>query len=183
MQQFSGLSCGAACLLVAAKELGITAFPNDPQFFLMAGQPLALTNACERAIYMVTAGGQETYSMPDGIARAAKKLGLDVAVYMSGCMVPRLLEWKYPAVRTSLGEEHVDIESGTPVLNDHDRMLVAVGIGLLGLHWVLYRPDTTYMDPAYNKNYSCSLWGMGQLGVLRYIDTGVYVVVSSRGVV
>src|SRR5262249_23197520 len=160
-KQFSGLSCGAACLLVAARELGITAMPNDPQF-LMVGQPLELSNACERAIYMVTAGGKETYSMPDGIALAAKKLGLDVAAYMSGCMVPRLLEWQYPAVRGSLERQGVDIESGTPVLKDHERMLVAVGVGLLGLHWVLYRPDATYMDPAYNKNYSGSLWGMGQ---------------------
>ncbi|AUT71239.1 hypothetical protein [Paraburkholderia hospita] len=181
MQQFSALSCGAACLLVAAKEPGIADMPNYPPF--MVQQPLALSNGCERAIYAVTANNQQTYSMPDGIALAAIKLGLDVEVYMSGCMVPQLLEWKYPNVRAALGNLNVDVESGTPILKDHQRMLVAVGIGLVGLHWILYRPDTTYMDPAYDKNYTCSLWGMGQLGVFRYIDTGVYVVVSTKGVV
>lgn len=178
MKQFSGLSCGAACLLVAAKELGVSTMPHDPPY--MIGQPLELTNGCERAVYAVTASGREDYSMPDGIALAAGKLGLDVSVYMSGYVVPRLLEWKYPGVRHSLEQQGVDIEYGVPVLEDHQRMLVAVGVGVLGLHWVLYRPDATYMDPAYNKNYTCSLWGMSQLGVLRYVDTGVYVVLESR---
>lgn len=176
MQQFTALSCGAACLLVAAVELGVTVMPDDPPHLLK--QPLVLSNACEQAIYRLTAAGQGGYSMPDGVALAARKLGLEVSVHMSGYLVPRLLEWKYPHVRTALGRLNVDIRSGTPVLDEHQRMLVAVGIGLLGLHWVLYRPDATYMDPAYDRNYTCSLWGMGQLGVLRYIDTGVYVVVE-----
>jgi hypothetical protein len=144
----------------------------------MPSTPLDLSNGCEQAIYRKTAGGSAGYSMPDGIARAASSLGLDVDVHMSGFMVPRLLEWKYPAVRTSLEEQNVNIQSGSPTLEDNQRMLVAVAIGPIGLHWVLYRPDATYMDPAYGQNYSGSLWGMGQLGVLRYVDTGVYVVVG-----
>jgi hypothetical protein len=184
-QQMTGLSCGAACLLVAAKELGVTHLPgHSPDAKFMSGQELALDNACERAIYDVTAGGKETYSLPDGIAKAARLLGLDVTVHMSGCLVPPLLEWKYPQVREACNAMGIEVASGTPTLGEHERMLVAVGIGagLAGMHWVLYRPDTTYMDPASNKNYTCSLWGMGQLGVFRYTDTGVYVVVGKPGV-
>ncbi|QHQ35329.1 hypothetical protein [Algicella marina] len=183
-QQFTGLSCGAACLLVAAKELGIAQMPDMtgsgvPNTGMWIGQPLELSNGCERAIYAVTANGVDTYSMPDGIARAGQMLGLDVSVSMSGCVVPKVLEWKYPNVRDQLDELGVEILSGTPALAENERMLVAVGIGGLGLHWVLYRSDGTYMDPAYARNYTCSLWGMGQLGVLRYIDTGIYVVVGT----
>lgn len=181
MQQASSNSCGAACLLVAAKELGVTQRPHHPPY--MFEGPLELDTTSERAIYGITAGGTDGYSMPDGIARAAQVLGLRVEAYMSGCMVPRLLEWKYPSVRTEMENLDVDIHAGIPVLDDDERMLVAVGVGLLGLHWVLYRPDGTYMDPAHNQNHAGSLWGMSQLLVLRYIDTGVYMVVSREAAV
>lgn len=172
VQQVTGLSCGGACLQVAAIELGV-----DTMGDIAPEMPLTLSNSCQRGIYNVTAGAREAYSMPDGLARAAQQLGLRTEVYMSGCMVPRLLEWRYPGVRRALRDLDTPVRTGTPVLANNERMLVAVGIGLLGLHWVLYRPDRSYMDPAYNRNYNGSLWGMGQLGVLRYIDVGVYVVV------
>ncbi len=177
IKQYSGLSCGAACLLVAAKELGVTQVP--PAFALPPSPQLELTTAWERVIYEITAEGKQDYSMPDGIARAAKLLGLDVSVHMSGCLVPKLLEWRYPNVRKQLDNQDVKLLSGTPKLEENQRMLVAVGIGLglVGLHWVLYRPDTSYMDPAYGLNYT-SLLHMGQCYVLKYADTGVYVVVS-----
>lgn len=173
VQQVTGLSCGGACLQVAAIELGV-----DTMGEIAPEMPLTLSDACQRGIYNITAAGREGYSMPDGLARAAQQLGLGVDVYMSGCMVPRLLSWKYPAVRQALDGLNTPVHTGTPVLAQNERMLVAVGIGVLALHWVLYRPDRTYMDPAYNRNYNCSLWGMGQLGALRYIDVGVYMVVS-----
>lgn len=181
-KQFSGLSCGAACLLVAAKELGVQRFPGNG-FGAFSGQEIQLSNGCEREIYRITAKGQEAYSMPQGIAEAAQMMGLDVEVSMSGCMVPKALEWKYPVVRDALEDLGIEIGSGAPTLEENERMLVAVGVGVLGLHWVLYRPDKTYMDPAYASNTSWGLWTMGQLGILRYWDTGIYVVVSYGAVV
>lgn len=180
-QQFTGLSCGAASLLVAAVELGVQAFPAEG-FRAMSGRPLVLSNSCEREIYNLTANGAEDYSMPHDLARVAQLLGMGVDVYLSGCLIPRYLEWQYPHVRTGLDRLGIDIGNGAPTLNENERMLMAVGIGILGLHWVLYRPDTTYMDPAYSQNYT-SLYSMGQLGVLRYIDIGVYVVVRHGQVV
>ncbi len=181
-KQFSGLSCGAACLMVAAKELGVTHLPNlagdRENTDSWMGQQLTLSNGCERAIYTVTANGADAYSMPDGIALAAQYLGMDVSVSMSGCIVPKALQWKYPGVRDRLEGLGVEIENGTPALAENQRMLVAVAVGILGLHWVLYRPDASYMDPAYGSNHNGTLWGMGQLGVLRYADTGIYVVVD-----
>lgn len=176
-QQVTGLSCGAACLLVAARELGVTQYPNT-DFGTPANTDLTWGDNDERRIYQITADGKDAYSMPQGIAKAALSLGMDVEVSMSGCVVPKALEWKYPNVREALERLGVEIGSGAPSLAENERMLVAVGIGLLGLHWVLYRPDKTYMDPAFAKNTGWGLWTQGQLGVLRYWDTGIYIVVS-----
>ncbi|MEM7424193.1 MAG: hypothetical protein AAF334_10755 [Pseudomonadota bacterium] len=116
--------------------------------------------------------------MPQGIARAALSLGMGAKVSMFGCRTPKALEWKYPNVREALDTLGVDIGSGTPALAKNERMVVAVGIGLVGLHRALYRPDKTYMDPAFAKNTSWGLWTQGQLGVPRSWDTGIYSVVS-----
>jgi hypothetical protein len=166
--------------MVAADELGVTHLANQPPYWF--GQPLNVDNSTESAIYAITCNSGlrfDDYSMPDGIARAAQMLGLDVTVYMSGCVMPAVLRKGYPAVMGELARLNVPVEQGTPTLDENERMLVVVNVGLIGgLHYVLYRPDRTYMDPAYGMNHQGSLWGMGQMYVFRYIDTGIYIVVG-----
>lgn len=174
-------SCGAACLMVAAKELGVTNLPNIPDNPFWFGETLKVNTQTENSIYAVTCKnhtGFSEYSMPDGIATAAQNMGLQVSVHMAGCMVPRLLKRMYPAVFTQLTDLTVPVEYGTPSLKSNQRMLVVVGVGgILGLHYVLYRPDKSYMDPAYGENFS-SIWKMGQCYIARYVDTGIYIVVT-----
>jgi hypothetical protein len=170
--------------MVAAYELGVRRLPEIPPYWF--DQDFVVSNAMESAIYVITCRngvGFSEYSMPDGIARAAQGLGLGVTAYMSGCLVPPLLRRAYPQVFDALGDLNVEIEQGTPALEDDQRMLVVVSVGGLGLHYVLYRPDGTYMDPAYGNNHAGTLWGMGQLGgLLRYVDTGIYLVIGGPGV-
>ena len=66
-------SCGAATLLCAAKELGISQIPAGPLW--TDGCALEVNDACEAKLYKVTSPASH-YSMPSGIVRCARGLGL-----------------------------------------------------------------------------------------------------------
>jgi hypothetical protein len=177
-------SCGAACLMVAAHELGITNLPAYGQYWF--GEPLALSSNIESKIYLVTGlGGQSMndVSMPDGIARAAQAMGMQVTVYMHGVVIPKVLNKAYPKVMGSLADLGVAVKQGNPKLEHDERMLIVVTIGALPiLHYVLYRPDGTYMDPAKGADYNWFV-AMGQGYVFWYVNTGIYIVVRRGSMV
>ena len=186
--QSSGLSCGAACLLVAARELGVTAFtiPSQQVSAAISTAQRTLTFGTdveadiEKAIYNVTAQHRDGYSMPAHISKCARFMGLNPTVYMSGCLIPPALTWLYPDASGQCAIEGVPIvTSGAGTLTTTQRQLCAVGF-IGGLHWVLYRPDGTYMDPASgeNFNYFVSL-GQGPGYLIKYFDTGISIVVDS----
>jgi len=186
--QSTGLSCGAACLLVAARELGIQSFTIPPQVInATVSTPSRTLNFgtdpevdIEKAIYNVTARHKNGYSMPADIGKCAKFMGLDPTVHMSGCIVPKALLAFYPDAAAQCATEGVPVVGSDPgALTSTQRQLCAVGM-IGGLHWVLYRPDGTYMDPASgeNFNYFVSL-GQGPGYLIKYIDTGIYIVVDS----
>jgi hypothetical protein len=175
-EQAEPMSCGAASLMVAAAELGVE---GDVGISDRTETTFEVSAFMEGLIYDVTsshADELESPSMPDGIAVAAQRLGLEVSVSMSGCLVPRYLSRQYPNVERRLGELGVTVSRGTPTLDADERMLVLVHAISVGLHYVLYRPDRSYMDPATGRNHNGTLWGMSQGPHRRYIDTGVYIV-------
>jgi hypothetical protein len=86
-------SCGAASLLCAAMELGVTHLPDLGS--KARGQTLQPSYTCEAALYQITSGSSTGgrmvqqdmsklgYSYPHNIAIAARELGLTVQIYMS----------------------------------------------------------------------------------------------------
>lgn len=177
-------SCGAACLLVAALELGINGTPNDIQN-LWFGTKLDLNMTSETEIYHHTTNGKASgYSMPSALATAAKELGFNVTLYLDGAILPTFLKWKYPNEESNCTNAGIDVIYAKPgPVDEHSRLLCVVAVGGLGLHYVLHRPNGSYMDPAYGTNHTGSLWGMGQLGILRYIDTGIYVHITVKNTI
>jgi len=177
-------SCGATCLLVASLELGITHTPNDFSH-LWFGKELKLDMTCETEIYQHTTNGQNTgYSMPSSLATAAQDLGFNVKLYLNGTILPRILTWFYPNEEAICRQNNIEIIYSAPEnLDEYSRLICVVAVGGLGLHYLLYRGDGSYMDPAYGINYTGSMWGLGQLRVLRYIDMGIYVYISTAHVI
>ncbi len=177
-------SCGAACLLVAAKELGIDRTPDDIEH-LWFGKTLSLDMTSETEIYHHTTNGKASgYSMPSALASAAKDLGFHVKLYLDGSILPRFLKWKYPNEESNCNNAGIEVIYAKPEpVDEHSRLLCVVAIGGLGLHYVLHRSNGSYMDPAYGTNYTGSLWGMGQLRIFRYIDTGIYVHVTIKNTI
>jgi len=174
--------------MVAARELGVSTFTIAPQT-VSGGTTLARTltfgtdtdDAIEKAIYNITAQHKAGYSMPAHIGKCAKMMGLEPTVCMSGCIVPSALQWFYPDAAGQCATENVPIEpSGPGKLTDTQRQLCAVALGPM-LHWVLYRPDGTYMDPASGENFNYFLsLGQGPGYLLKYFDTGISVVVEKK---
>jgi len=182
-QQTHAQSCGAACLMVAAKELGVTSLPKDINYGWGAGHDFSagFTVAVENALYATTSNWQFAYSMPAFVGKAARRMGLDVTVHMSGCCIPPLLQCLYPQAVAQCAQLNIDVEQGGyGQLAENERALCVVGIGggLFGLHYVLHRPDGSYMDPATNANYNWFIaMGQGCGNMLKYLDTGISVVV------
>ncbi len=78
-------SCGAACLLCGAFELGVAQIPQNANYLLLQGgpTPLALNQGCEDQLYQVTSNNPGAinpngwgYSMPSDVVACARMLGL-----------------------------------------------------------------------------------------------------------
>lgn len=191
-QQTHAQSCGAASLMVAAKELSVTTLPHDANYGWI-GNNLdfsgAMTAGIENLLYAITSNFTFQYSMPAYVAKAARRMGLKPTIHLDncgGCCLPNLLQCVYPQAMQDAHALNIDVEpTGPGQLENDERELKVVGIamGVLGLHYILHRPDGTYMDPADGLDYNWYIaMGQGPGGMLKYKDTGISVVLKAETV-
>lgn len=190
-------SCGACALLVSAKELGIETMPALPGLYSdINGGKLELTNECESDLYRITSGSTSYrsqssnlsdagYSMPQGIITACRLLGVDCEVTERDGVFSKLLSWFYPEVKMQC--EGI----GCPVRNENQSdvgqlKLKAMAVSLVGipagLHWVVSRPDGSYMDPATGKNadnlFLLNKNAKAEHTFVGYYDTGISIILK-----
>lgn len=201
-QQIFLESCGAACLLCAAKELGVEKIPQlkGSRSKSLGIDTLELDDRCEADIYTITSG-LDTYknrhkdlsnagaSMPDGIVTAARVLGLQASVVEKRNIFSLLLNRLYPDVKKILRGSGCQIKHHEEPLKDKQlsiEVLVAFSPRekVLNLHWVLHRSDGSYMDPNTGENYSDfkslnkAYKSDSKDKLARYIKTGISVIVE-----
>lgn len=195
-------SCGAASLLCAAKELGVDKIPQykGAMSEMTRKSSLDLDNRCERDLYLITSGNYNPrihkdniadagYSMPDKIVMATRLLGLNAYVVEESNIFSQVISFIYPDARDLLIGMGCNIVHQRDVLSSNQRVLEAVAVSFIGvpvgLHWVLCRPDGSYMDPAVGENYSC--FSTMELGARRsnsnfigYTKIGISIVITNE---
>jgi hypothetical protein len=134
---------------------------------------------CETILYNLRSNKSIGYTMPADLGIVARDVfGLNATVYMHGMALPWLLQKLYPEARANCNTAQIRVVTGKRHLSPEEREIRAVVVGPgAGLHWILCRPDRIYMDPATGKNYD-SFKSMGQLKFLKYVSTGVSVIVA-----
>ncbi|MYM60568.1 hypothetical protein GTG28_15150 [Vibrio sp. OCN044] len=197
-KQIHTKSCGACSLLVAAKELGVEEMPGIPNMkTTITGEKLSLSNTCEEDIYTITSGSTSYrtqqkelsnagYSMPQGIVTASRLLGLDARVTQNGSIFTTILSYFYPQVEQECRGMNAEVQQETPADAAAYRMR-AVAVSLVGvpagLHWVIMRPDGSYMDPGTGMNAAnfeeLNANAKNTIRVLGYYDTGISVVLDN----
>jgi hypothetical protein len=156
-------SCGAACLLCAAFELGIetTSLPHDLLPEIETHPKLALTPWWEKIIYSITAANnKEPLSGPsplDKLVEAAKLLRLCIRIYEYKTSYSGDYAGDYDEQRNELLKTGIDINSWpSPDFElkegEIEMVLVSATNSSNSFHWVLCRRDNTVMDSADGKN-------------------------------
>lgn len=180
-------SCGAASLLCAAMELGITHMPITGA--LSTGQPLLPTTMCEAALYQITSGsvtggrvaqqdlGKMGYSYPHNVAIAARELGLTVQIYMNG-LLASVLSVVYPKCEAQCVRAGFAVIHGpAPALAANRRALKVVLTFGIGLHYVMQRPNGQYMDPGDGMDFP-DFEKMNKSWLKLYKETGITLVLE-----
>ncbi|HSW05814.1 hypothetical protein [Aquabacterium sp.] len=172
-------SCGAASLLCAAVELGVVQFPD--------GLALTANVNSENRIYGQigegkpgTALADRGYSMPGRIAAMARALGLGAEIYMPPGAYATLLSTFYAsAVTQARGAGFAIIEHPTPpVVGDGYRDIKVMAVmKVVGLHYVLNRPNGSYMDPGDGLE-APNFEGINNSWLKSYADTGILIRVT-----
>jgi cysteine protease IpaJ len=164
-KQYYANSCGAACLLCAALELGHTNFAAIGN---CSAGTLANDHVSEARLYYVSSGAaaaglptvglaKRGYSMPSNLIAAAQHIGFtNATVYMRSTLSKTLLKAFYASeVQACLNMANVNVVEGSnakfshrPALGQNEYKLVIVEPVMVCLHYVLHRPDGSYMDPA-----------------------------------
>jgi hypothetical protein len=164
-EQDFGASCAATCLVIGALELG------EKKIAVMEGSyaeitgrdTLSLDKECEADVFKVC-GNCASYdeedledvdeSLPHNICIAAKLVGMDVQVYEGerSEALPR-----YSVLKKELENHGINVESKSHVVpgegeREMKLLILSDGRGKDNLHWVLSRPDGTFMDPGNGKN-------------------------------
>ena len=197
-KQLYANSCGACALLVAAKELGIEHMPVLTGFYSkLTGGKLALTNECESDLYKITSNSTSYrdsccnladagYSMPQGIIVACWLLGINCELTEKTNLFSKALSWLYPEVKAQCQAIGVQVREDMSDDVGKYRLKAMSGsfIGMpVGLHWVLQRPDGSFMDPYVGKN-SLNFDELVQnarcdFRFAGYYDTGISIVLSA----
>lgn len=192
-------SCGAACLLCAAIELGVADIPAWPPI-CKATTKLEGTQACQDIIYRITSGAvdkpspetvnltKEGYSMPQNIFRAAKHLGLDRAVYADQTNPYAVAILKDPKYKSCFADCKLDTDAtvddtkAAPTPNAKQRSLLVMHTGS-GLHYIMLRDSKDSsgeecMDPAPLGTGT----GHKTLGdaIKKYTYTGIAIVLTKK---
>lgn len=194
-QQFYENSCGAACLLCAGLETGNTAFPaiGGP-----AGAPatnLLNDNASETSLYYITSGlaaanqpfgnvAGAGYSMPSRVVEAALHIGFqNVRIFMRGTLSGAILSAAYaaevqrcialaaaPAGNVAMTRGRAARFGNRAAQGANEYKLVVVMPYMLSLHYVLHRPNGSYMDPATGQNLTSMPTLYNRTGISIYIS-------------
>lgn len=189
-KQYYDKSCGAAALLCAAKELGIRHLPTIAGT-AMQGQELQADNFCESALYYLTSGSslgarpvgmdlnKGGYSFPHNLVLAARLIGLDAQIYMASTYSTKLVSMLYPRCESLCEQSGVSVfHREPPPLSHAERLLKIMGVmKMLGLHYVMQRPDYTYMDPADGQDYY-SFRELNNSWLKCYMDIGISILLK-----
>ncbi len=161
-------ACGAACLLCAALEAGKTNYP--PIGLETETSTLQNNNTSETLLYYISSGvaaaGKHVsqadnaagYSMPSNLIKAAFHIGFTAAtLYMRSTLSVAILKHVYDAeVRKCRTMAGVTVNDGkAPAISTLAATaykFVVVEPMLVSLHYVLHRPDGSYMDPATGQD-------------------------------
>jgi hypothetical protein len=179
-------SCGAVALMCAAKELGIDNLPRVPPWDATIPIP---SPACESMIFQFTGTGGPTvavgnrgYSMPAKLAIVARTLGLqNPTIYMRAGFYATMLSTFYSSAMEDAANSGLPvINTAVPPLQPWQRALRVMAVmKVVGLHWVMERPDGSFMDPGDGQDF-------GDFNALKapftksYADTGIALVVDSE---
>jgi hypothetical protein len=162
-------SCGAAALLCAAVELGHTEPPSGlPNSRLGQLSELRVDDNSEIALYQITSGattgrnatkevGSNTgYSYPQNVIFAARMLNLSAAIHVVPKLITPLVKAFHQDAVGQCNASGIQINelSNLPTLGTTQRRLRIVVPYGAGLHYVLERPDGTFMDPATGQDSS-----------------------------
>ncbi len=192
-------SCGAATLLCAAIDLGITELPAAPNIHPLWVGGCQLNNGptkqAETMIYALTSGTKGApsnasgYSIPSNIAKACQALGISATAYVPQGLVANFLLLAYPNELANAQANNMDIVRTAPPRPIGTQILlriVRVGedklIGInTGLHYVLERPNGWIMDPAIGWEHTSfkQLQTYHQkMKKVSYIDSGIGIMLS-----
>lgn len=174
--------CGPSVLMVACKELDCTQF-TIPDFtpggtgnvdldIDLRGNNLSTE---ETKIHFYTGNHRLNYSMPGRIASVAGYAGLDAQIYLDGCCCVPLLKRGYPQAINEAADLGYDPIYGPPgALEENQRRLFVCVTAGGGLHYIMERPDASFMDPADGEDITWIRWKFK----FQYAETGVSVVVT-----
>lgn len=190
-------SCTAAALIAAAIDLGITHLPSRtfdkiqwPELELNPDIDENVKEQVENLMYSVTSqqtdklteDSDNLFSTPSGIIKAAKALGLEIAIYIKregtafNTMLEELPDNFYDEEKIMCEELGCPIiETDTvPEINENQRILLTVLESVTNTpHTVVRYHDNTYMDPYSGKIRKESSINMD------YADSGTYFTLST----
>src|SRR5262249_3586154 len=141
-------------------------------------------------LYDITANTPGGYSYPSGIVRGVQALGLKAEVYIRPSKGLTFLTGRFSLVRPGLIDRerraldemgvriHDHRVEGVPGHNERGIQCLSV-LHILGLHWVMVRPNGSVMDPGTRTKFDSIEEQERQLGGVKLMQrTGLTVVVS-----
>lgn len=159
--------------MTAAKELNVWQRAMD---FLSSG-----VGPDEYKIQMETSNGTFRYSMPAHVAKTARKMGLEAVIHIDrkgSTFIPTILQLIYPQAIRDAQELDIRVNHFAARLSQNERQLkVLYVLHSRSLHYVLRRPDRSYMNPNDGMNYDTYTSLQGTSRFFKYKDTGISVVV------
>ncbi len=175
-------------LLCAAKELGIDHFPQVAPWH---GEPLTANMNCENRLFAHTGTGVpgialsgRGYSMPARLAAVGGTLGLkNPTVYIRpGFYATMITTFSAAALREGRESGLPIHDTVPPPLQPWQRALKVMAVmKVVGLHYVMQRPDGSFMDPADGENHA-DFDAMNASWAKCYADTGISLVFDSEWV-
>ncbi len=175
-------------LLCAAKELGIDHFPQVAPW---NGAPLTASIGCESRLFLHTGTGVpglalsgRGYSMPARLAAVGRTLGLkNPTVYMRSGVYATMISTFYNTALQQGRDSGIPIHNAAPPpLQPWQRALKVMAVmKVVGLHYIMQRPDGSFMDPADGENHE-SFAAMNASWSKCYADTGIALVFDSEWV-
>jgi hypothetical protein len=155
-------SCGATTLMCVAAELGVTRFPQlavgdaTEASAWKEGGDFVVSPRTENALYWYLSDTTlRSYSMPDRLVHCARLLGLHPTIHKRRTVSTIALDALYKKVLARCRNMDIRIEPTAPgPLATNQRELVVVHVFGIGLHYVMHRPDDSYMDPADGQDYA-----------------------------